>query len=113
MDGAYDGDFIGYTGDVGEMAGDDVATLPVRFERCAGAVDGGRGHVLHEGEFLAGEELHGEGFAIGGAEFGFVVEEVELGGAALHEEVDQALGFRGEVGGAREGELGGAEAAFC
>ena len=39
-------------------------------------------------------------------ELGFMLEEVELGRAALHEEVDDAFGLGGEVGLARGEEIG-------
>ena len=55
------------------------------------------GEGVHEGEALALEELVGAGLAVQAVELGLVVEQLQLAGAAGHEQVDDALGLRLEV----------------
>jgi hypothetical protein len=51
----------------------------------------------HTGETLTAAHAVGELFAVASVEERLVIVEIELGGAAGLEEVDDAFGFRGEV----------------
>jgi hypothetical protein len=52
----------------------------------------------HSGEALALADAGGEVFVVELLHLRFVVEEIHLGGATDHVEVDDAFGFGGEVG---------------
>src|SRR5688572_19280653 len=67
----------------------------------------------HAGEALAHADAGGEVLAVHVVQERLVVEEVELGGAAGHEEVDDALGARGEVGGVEDAFEGGGGGGFA
>ncbi len=93
--GADDAEVVGVAGEVGKQIADFEAGLAVagefewRGEEVAGAGALELGHGEWEG--LAGVRFEG----------GLGVEEVDVGGAAGHEEEDEILGARGEHGGAR------------
>jgi hypothetical protein len=95
--GFDDADIIDDLGEVREKLGKLCAAVAVFCEFEARAEDGGVG--ADEGVALVSVDGGGEGLALHFCELGFVVEEVELGGGACHEEVDHALGAGEEVGG--------------
>lgn len=76
----------------------------VEFEHGGGDREAGLA-AGHGGDALAVADAFGEVFVEVGCQLRFVVPEVELGGGAVHVEVDEALGFGGEVGEARKGGL--------
>lgn len=98
--GADDAEVVGAGGDVGEDVGDFEAALAVALELV------GR---PHEGAGLAfGAEVFARhGLAMEAVEFGFGVESVDLGGAAVGEDVDDVFGFAAELGGVGDERVGG------
>ena len=106
VDGFDDGEFVDDFGGVGEEFADPAAGFAVlgEFEHGGGDREAGLA-AGHGGDALAVADAFREVFVEVGLELGFVVPEVELGRGAVHVEVDEALGFGGEVGEAREGGL--------
>lgn len=76
----------------------------VEFEHGGGDREAGLA-AGHGGDALAVADAFREVFVEVGGQLRFVVPEVELGGGAVHVEVDEALGFGEEVGEARKGGL--------
>ncbi len=103
-----EGHLVSEGAEAGEFFGHPLAGL-------AAADEGpGAAHEVAVGA-LEADLFFGAGHGLAGAlfEFGFVVEGVEVGDAAGAEDLDDALGFGGEVGGAAAEEVGegdGAEA---
>ncbi len=89
--GPDDGDVVGMGGGLVEQFAD--------FEAAAAAGVEGEGGGEGDAGFAFGAEVFGgERFAGVAGEGGFGVEGVDVGGAAVEEEVDDAFGFGGEVG---------------
>ena len=88
--GADDAEVIGVLGGVMEEFADFEAAFTVAGE-FEGRAEGGAG-----GSFCF-ESVEGDRFAVLFREFRFWIEGVDLGGAAIHEEVDDAFCFWGEV----------------
>lgn len=94
---------VGDLGGVGHQGADGGTGLAVLFEGFDGGEEAslvGRGG--HGGEAFALHVGFGDGLAVEFGELGFVVEEFEMGGGSVLEEVDNALRFRGDL-------LGGSE----
>ena len=96
--GGDDADVVDDGGGVGEKVADPGAGLAVLFEGATGGEEVAAMAAVHEGEALASGVAIRDGFAVEFGELRFVFEEVELGGAAGHEEEDDVFGFGGEVG---------------
>lgn len=98
--GADDAEVVGAGGDVREDVGDFETALAVALEFV------GR---PHEGAGLAfGAEVFAwHGLAVEAVEFRFGVEGVDLGGAAVGEDVDDVFGFAAELGGVGDERVGG------
>ena len=98
--GADDAEVVGAGGDVGEDVGDFEAALAVALELV---------WRPHEGAGLAfGAEVFARhGLAMEAVEFGFGVEGVDLGRAAVGEDVDDVFGFSAELGGVGDERVGG------
>ncbi len=92
-EGVNEGDVIDAFADVGEEVGDPLAALAVLFEVPLGFYDAA--FVFFA---TSTEGFDGDGFAVEAFHVGFVVEGVDVGGAAIHEEEDDGLGLGGEVG---------------
>ena len=92
VEGADEAEFVGVPGEVGEEFADPHAALAVLLEAERGAEDGAE-FVFRAADVTAVEWLAGVL-----VECRFRVEEVDLAGAAPHEEEDDALGAWGDVG---------------
>ena len=92
---ADDRDVVRDALDVREQVRDRGRGLAALLEGIGGAQELGR--PLDEREALPLDELLGDGLAVVLPELGLLVEEVDLGGRAGHEEVDHALGPGREV----------------
>ena len=84
---------IGDGGGVGHEGTDPGATLAVVFEGFDGSEEEFIFGVAHRGKAFSGDVLCGEGLTVHRLEFGFPVEEIHVGGAPVHEEVDDAFGL--------------------
>ncbi len=104
--GFNEGEVVGNGAEVGEDFGEVHAALAMWVEFEHGGGDEFVFALGHSGDALALGDGVGEGFFEAFVEVGFVVEEVELGGGAGHEEEDDAFGF-GFWGGPGGGGLGG------
>ena len=91
----HKGDVIDVLGNIGEEVGDILATLSVLIELPAGLDDAAL--VLFA---AATEGFHIDGFAIHAKHVRFVVKGVDVAGATIHEEEDDAFGLAWKLGGA-------------
>ncbi len=78
---------------------DPVSPCWANFRFVARSLGGSLEKRVHEGEPLAGDERLGDRLAVIFLELRLVVEQLELAGAAGHEQVDDALRLRREVAG--------------
>ena len=90
--GVDERDVIDAGAEVGEEIADELAALAVGLEGPLGSDDAA--FVLFA---AAAEGFHGNSFAVEFVEFGLVLEGIDLAGAAVHEEKDDALGFGFEM----------------
>ena len=90
--GADQADFVEDGTGLGEEGADFGFAVPEAGEGVLGA-EAGEFLALELGELLAFGEAFGHGFAVHFAEFGFVIESFEVGGATRHGEPDDAFGF--------------------
>ena len=98
-EGFHEAEFIDDFRGVGEQRADPGSGFAVLGELELGAGEWQDGLLSrHAGEALAGADMIGEGLAVEFLELRLVVEEVLLGGAAGHEEIDDALRLGGVVG---------------
>ncbi len=96
--GADDGEVVDASGRVGQEVGDGNAAVAVRAEGAFRAEQGVLADLAAGGD---GAEALGEGITVQALEVGLGVEGFEVAGPAVHEEVDDRVGLRGEVGGLR------------
>src|SRR6185503_14974830 len=89
--GFDDRELVGVLGEVGEAVGDPQAGLAVLFP---GALRGLENFTLDG----AAADFQIDGLAVAFLQLRFVIEEVHLGWAAVHEEEDDGFGFGGEMG---------------
>ena len=102
--GADDAEVVGAGGDVREDVGDFETALAVALEFV------GRPH--ERAGFAFGAEVFAwHGLAVEAVEFRFGVEGVNLGGAAVGEDVDDVFGFAAELGGVGDERVG--RGGFC
>ena len=93
--GVDEAEVIDMLGDVREEAADPAAGLAVLFEIPEGFEEFALA-LFSESLFADADEV--EGLAVAFDEFGFVVEGIDMAGAAGHEEKDNALGAAGKYG---------------
>ena len=99
-----DANLVGDAARVREEIADDGAAFAAGFEGPLAGLDGEAGlRSDHAGDALAAADRVGEVFVEALAEDGFLVEEIEVGGAAGLEETDDAFRFRREMREAGEG----------
>ncbi len=96
--GADDGEVVDASGGVGQKVGDGDAAVAVRAEGPLRAEQGVLADLAAGGD---GAEALGEGITVQALEVGLGVEGFEVARAAVHEEIDDGIGLRGEVGGFR------------
>ena len=91
--GLDEAEVVGNRGRVREHIAHPCSALAVLLELLVMAEEVHAVARAHEGEALAFDEAGGDGLAVEFVELGLVVEELQLAGAAGHEEVDDALGL--------------------
>jgi len=89
-------EFVGDTLQVGQQVGQAQSGLAAMREREVGGVGRAEegGAFADEGELLALEHLLRTKFLVAAAQFGFLVEQIQMRGRADHVDVDHALGAR-------------------
>ena len=102
--GADDAEVVGAGGDVREDVGDFETALAVTLEFV------GRPHE-RAGLAFGAEVFARHGLAVEAVKFRFGVEGVDLGRAAVGEDVDDVFGFAAELGGVGDERVGGG--GFC
>jgi hypothetical protein len=105
--GLDDGQVVDDPGRVRHQVGNPGAALPVASEGPSRAEQLGAVAGRHERKAFPGDERVGHGLTVEFVEARLVVEEVQLAGAARHEEIDHRLRPGRKVRGLRRGRIRG------